>query len=1464
MGFGFLLAMVFLLRNPLLSSIVQTQLERLTGGEVRVVRARFEGLASVHIDVIELRAPGWEGPAAECLLVEGLEANLRITSLLTGGFGFDSISADHVRLRIAEAEDDPTRLNVTSLRPPEDERVSDPDPDRASELVGGIGLIVVERLDIESGIATGDEWRPESVGSYFALVEPLDVDGRSHEFTLASLDGDHTVAIAKGTLDARSGGFELRTNDVDLQRGATLVLSASAKAVVDALDLRGTLREATVFWRPGEPPRANLRVDDLSFTPPKETALTEQWVRFADGRILNETPPFPRLQLDRGLIELDGDLISMSGEGGRMLRDAEPEALPTTSLSAEFRARLVAESAPEDESLEDWGGSILRSTPFELRLAIDRFIRDGDGSGAPVDLPRPVAEALELLTATAWDLTATAEVHRGRLDGDVDPDAPIRSRATLEIADGRGMYHEFRYPLHAVRATLAVEDDQVLVQSLEGLGPSDDVVTLRGRIDGLGDDAGVDLRLGSPSIGLDDDLLAALPDTTRRGLRTLFDPLAASRLEAAGLIPDAEALAKDLQSIPELEVEMADAAAAGDRFTEARLAAEVARRRTRVANGPFRIGGTAALDLRIHRPRRRGHPVAVEGPIDLLDVGGVFSRFPYPLFVERGRIVLEDLAVVLDEPGLEVATIEGGRGIITGRVDLPRDGEGGRDVHPELDLRIRGDALGPALFAAIPPELDDRPSPEAIPGWPGIVRAEAVAPIIDMGLDGTIDYGVRITTVETGDDRGDARFLVEGVLRNGTAGPHDETSRTVADAGLVWPRDFTLDDVQATITIDDEGLDLTSFTGHRGAGTVHARATYDFATEVGRGIARLRDLEIDKYLLDLIPSDTIDDARTLWNRWHPAGRTHADLRWSRRGGVSELRLEAEPLWAEIDTTIGRTRVEVTRGRLRFGDDAIEVDDIAVTFGADGRQDGALRLTGDYGYGDVGTHRLNGVLDDGRFESPAIDELLRLVVGDAFASWWRDRSPTGRFTGRFELATGESSSVEAELVPTSFTLLSRTGDPSSRGGGRIVGDGSVRIDDRRVSIGPLELRSPDGGRIGLDLRVDDVERPEIAARFRIGLPDATVPEVGFVPPPFSSILAAEGLTAERLEVVGELVARFGDGANATVPMDPGIPDFYRATGTLDLASLTWSIGGTPIETAAPRRPIEMELDAVDGVPTWFDLRAELPLVHVARRPITDVVLRGELAGPRTSMPGAIRIESVQGRLGDGEVRLDALVDPATAEYEVAIAVADAPLDALTIAEIPADGVVATSTSDANDAADRLPGRLSARLLVRGDPADASTRVGRGRVEIREARLADGGTLALLQLGQLMPPIADELASAEARIWIDGSMARLTDVRVDAETVRLQGEGTMRLEDWEWKVRLQPRGSLPGVADLVSVIAGTLHAIDISGTPDAPKFNLTPLPLVIQPPAWSDPPPSTPDTVDDPPAPTDADPTPETNP
>jgi hypothetical protein len=128
----------------------------------------------------------------------------------------------------------------------------------------------------------------------------------------------------------------------------------------------------------------------------------------------------------------------------------------------------------------------------------------------------------------------------------------------------------------------------------------------------------------------------------------------------------------------------------------------------------------------------------------------------------------------------------------------------------------------------------------------------------------------------------------------------------------------------------------------------------------------------------------------------------------------------------------------------------------------------------------------------------------------------------------------------------------------------------------------------------------------------------------------------------------------------------------------------------------------------------------------------------------------------------------------------------------------------------------------------------SRIGSGRIQVQNARLADGGSVALIQLGQLMPPIAGDLATASADLWIDGGEVLLEDVTLASEALMLEGDGRLRLDDWRWSVRLVPRGTLPGLSDLVSAVSGTLAVIDVGGTPGEPEISVTPLPMVLPPP------------------------------
>ena len=1422
-----LVAAGFLFRNPILSALIRGQLINLTGGGVEVAGARFEGLNRIRIDRIDIEAAGWEGPAKDVIQVENLLAEFRLLEILGGSFGFDQIEVGRARIRVAERSDDPSEINIASLRPPDDgekDDKDDDDEDRTSRNLEGIGSVYIELLEIETGIADGAEWQPDEISRFHARIDADESGDGTHGFALASIEEQTRIDIATGTLDARSGGFTLRTDDIDLRRGTNLALSATARAVVSAMEIGGTLRTATVEWMPGEEPIASLSIDDLAFTPSGIDALAEEWVRFEAGRIDDQSPPLPRIELANGNIELQGDLIMISGKGGRLARTVEADALPTMGITAMFKMRLTGiEEEFDTKNLASWGESLLDTAPFELDVELERFVRGPEGIGRPTDLPRPVAEALEVLTAQSWDLSATASVKRGSLDPEAADDTEIKASATLLLVDGRGMYENFRYPLHAVEAMLTVDGDIIDVRRLTALGPGGDRIHLEGVIDGTSDDAGVDLRLWSSEIALDDDLLAALPESTEKGLRTLFDRTAADRLAEAGLLPNRPAIEEAAARLPRLRQTLRDATASDDEDLGPRLDREITRIETMVQNGPFELGGRGAIDLRIHRPRVKGYPVAVEGPIRLRDVGGVFSQFPYPMMVRQGGILLEDLAVVIEEPGLEVNTIFGGQGRISGRVDLPRDGEGGRDVHPTLELRFKNDLLSACLLAAVPPALEGRPSAAAIPGWPGTVRSKAVEPVISMGLEGTLDYVVLVST----DADGDAGFAVTGNLFDGSATPVDQPADGGDDDEPTWPLGFDLEDVRATLEVDDDGLELIGFTGRRGDGDVRARGLYDFRTEIGRGIARLRGLDLEPLYLELLPDASIEEGLRLWDRWEPSGRFNADLHWSRRDSETEMELDAEPLWAEFNTTTGRTRLDRERGQIGLRDGWIEVHDLALRLSTDGRIDGGLRLDGDYGYRELPTpRRLQGVLDNARFESPALEEVLRLATGEVLADWWTGRSPAGRFKGSFGLTSGrgQESDFDLDLQPSTFTLLAVEGDPASRGGGRIEENGSIRIRDRQFSLGPLELLADNGSRLWFDVVVPNLLRPEIGARFRLRMPDNSVAESGFLPPPFSSLINAESVRAGAVDVEGEILAKYWIPTGMPDPEDPTIPYGYEASGTLDFDRLDWDLDGSPVTLETDSRGIRLGLTATAGIPEEFLLEAEFPLIEVAGRRVRGTRASGRLDDdPRASNP-VFLIAGDRGTIGGGSAVFEVRVESEAERYSFDGILTDVDLDALS------DNFVELEYAPGGDE-DPTPAYLVGRLAMGGIFDVPESLVGHGRIEARDARFVGRSELTLLQLGQLLPPIQDELATASAEFWINGGLVLMDPIVLEAETITLEGRGELRLADWQWSLRLQPEGRVPGWSELVSAISGTFAAIDVGGTPAEPILEVVPLPLAV---------------------------------
>jgi hypothetical protein len=109
------------------------------------------------------------------------------------------------------------------------------------------------------------------------------------------------------------------------------------------------------------------------------------------------------------------------------------------------------------------------------------------------------------------------------------------------------------------------------------------------------------------------------------------------------------------------------------------------------------------------------------------------------------------------------------------------------------------------------------------------------------------------------------------------------------------------------------------------------------------------------------------------------------------------------------------------------------------------------------------------------------------------------------------------------------------------------------------------------------------------------------------------------------------------------------------------------------------------------------------------------------------------------------------------------------------------------------------------------------------------------LSLLQLTQLMLPLNASMDRAWADFELDGTSAAVRDFGLSCGTLRLEGSGTVRTDDWGLALRMRSRGTLPLLSDLYGAVADQLFVIDVGGTLNDPRPRLTPIPVLAPGPA-----------------------------
>ena len=1406
---------------PILGLVVARVLAPIVGGEVSI--------RSVHpsawggrwtIDRLVVRAPGWTGPAGEVIEIDQTVAIVDRAALWRGDFRLLDLSIDGMNVRIAEDPERPGEVNVLALSPEE----------------GGGGefvwpSIAVRDLRIESGeidgaawIATGSRW---FAGSVTTLPEAPD----RHEITLLETDvggrpfaSDAPGLLVKGFFDTALLEASLQVQALDLGPDSLRIAPPTVRAWCRELELAGKVSTFSVGWRPGEPFDAVFDIESLAFRLPDLGG--EPWVRYRGGEIESAVRP-PLMRVHAGRIRISEERLALSGMEGSLGGDGDG-AVPLP-FDMDFRIDLAGAAGGSLD--EEAFNRIAQASAFSLDLSVRGFENlavplDSDAASiaaeaerdavAPerksIDLPLVAGRILENLGAISWRMEIDVSLERGpplAFEDGMPKAAEIRRAGKLMLSDGEGAYYRFPYPLENVSGYLTFEGEEVSIETLRGKGPTGADILIRGTLLIPDDDTAVDITISSPNAPIDGHLVSALEEGPSRLITTLFDETAYERFRALDLLATPE-------SIRELERERARletaARALDDPSPQRRALLErIAVLERRIATGPFSLGGRVGLNLRIEQGLGKDAPLFTTGSIDFARCGVMLEGFPYPIVATGGRIELEDERIAFTGGSIPFLASGGGVGRISGDILIPRRGVD-RGFEPRLEIVAADDFANPAMLAAIdPPEWIVRylPPDTSIPrGWADLLDAK-----------GRVSMHGRVTPDSTGGLEPEWAFVAK--VEGWTVSPKPPLAVAIIELGAVWPTGLAATDLRGAIALEPglvEFADLAFEFPQEGGpaslsatGTIHPR---DSALEVS-----VEAIGLDAATWVAATDATDPDDPSIFSRRNVEGRLDAGLHASRSPDGFTRRVEIVGGHVSLDggwtgdPDPPRIELELLSGTAGFEGDAtlLEETRLRVSREEAGREapEGEILFDGTRANDDA-RWLLRCRWTDGDLTGAA----TRLAIADflpEIRESWLALAPFGRFD------------LELDLDPARDDLASLAIS---------VEDASLELDGERMPIAsrsptPIEIRPRKVvvGRSEILLGRDDPALLDASATFEremprrlsllgsLSMPRLPSPAFAALPPGIRATIADLGLESEGPASVRNLALEC-----TWLPEDPAeTPSTLRANGSIvvDRASLEAGLAFRAIDATAtlsatrgPDRPLAIEAS----------IHASRAIVLERELVDADATLRFDEASRR------LVASSIAARLYGGFLEGEVEADLDRRTYRVSL-LADEVDAGLLVAGVPKEG-------------DKVPqggGLLRGRLSVEGGMGEqASPRIGRGRLRIEGGSLAkDPLSMSVLQLSQLMLPLNDAIADADVRFFIEGDRLVLESIDLSCDMLSLAGDGEVDLDELTIRSRFTAKGTLPGVSDLLSPIAGLLYAIDLDGPLADPKASMHPLPGLAPP-------------------------------
>jgi hypothetical protein len=1393
--------LIVLALNPrIIGSVVAGRMGETAGGTVTLDSFEWTGWNSAEIKGAHLIAPDWIGAGSEILIIDRLQIELEMFSLLWGPTTIRNLQIDGIQVNVVE---DPRRgsiYNFQSLRrgvtiaPNENlaliERAAMRDVRISFQRIKANKAIEILKVLVKADLS------PSPIDPFQSVVDIRQVDGAIH---------------LKGWWNQQTLAFDVSAEGMRVNENLGFVMPRTLRTLVEQADASGTVTSATLSASPGKPLHGKMEIADFQATLPIDSF--DSWVRYENGKI-SKALGFPQIKLQTGTIELTGTLLEFRDLNFELVNtslDARVTSLPVrASLNLDFDALLTKEFDWEDRA--KWAQQIRDFAPFDLKVFVPDFSLGLNKENAAIEVPRSVADIFETFGArevkSSAHLTATRATPTESADGTLMAQ-PIVVLGQLDISDGSGAFEDFKYPLRKIQSVIRFSGQDAHIEDLHGFGPDGQNVVLTGDVTKMGPTAGVNLTVTAESLPIDPTLFSSFPKQEGDLLASLFWTEGFQSLQAAGALFDQAQVTDAAAELIVIENRLAVLTTSSDQGTSqeiSQMAIRAGQLRRIIDHGSFTPGGRLALTLKITRPENSTADAAVTGSIRILNANILTSIFPYPVRAKSGEIVLHEDRIDFGD-GIPFETFDGAKGMFKGRVDIDNS-KGLRTLNPKLEFVLKDDALSQLFFMAFPPS-----SNESVAGWPGkgLSKGGTILSQLDPRGSISLEGMIKLSKSGTLDVACDVTF------QNGSIQPEIPAEKLIDSEGLFWPVGFGLDDCSGKFRVADASVVMQSFTGFRRDGRLDASGMFSMDGKSTDITIHLDNIQLAEYAINLIPFGNHARAVALWDRYKPTGQFDADISLKTPNGDGEIdtTLTVTPRSFGITLPEGPLQAVFESGTLTVADQHIRCDALLGTIGAIGGIPSQICFDGSYGT-NTGGLDLHGSIENGLIHGPLIGEIVQQIDTGGLTSFLNEFKPEGLYDAQisYSIAVGaKTPSFELDAWIHQLTLGNTA---------------------KRLAIGfavPAHINA----------RGDSLE----VFPFRGVFPGGSIEASGW-------LAANDNGTIDDGEFLLDLHAMgTGESVICALPLAARGPlstigfecqDILSANMQLrlsrpkDIAHIdidtNVQIYGASIQIGTYLSNFSADLMmhiATDAKATSFDSNVTNGNFTLAGRKVRDV--SATLLKPTES--SEFFIKSFRGMLGTGILSANAEVETIEPfHYATDILLASVPLHSL---KIPGEGVAIPNQKTAKSTVEIDPGLVDARINISGTSAGISTRQGRGSASIRQAELARLPIgVALLQITQLSLSLDPIVQQGEFDFTIDQDRIQFERFDLACKDLLLTGEGWLNTESNEIALRLRNRGTMPIISDILGGMTNQLFQIDVRGTITDPIGSLAPLPGLTAPP------------------------------